>query len=398
VNEESDLEKTEPASPRKLEKSREEGQVPRSPELSTFATLIAAGAAMWLMGGHITGQLAGLIKDGMKVPRTVGFDTGLLSERLLEQSMQALLALAPFLVLMLLVALAAPLLLSGWLFTWNALTPKFSRLNPVSGLGRMFSMHSLVELSKALLKAGLIGGAGVWAIWHHKEAVLSLIAAPVAAGIGHMGELVVMSFLAVAGTMVLIATVDVPYKLWDHHRKLKMTKEEARQEAKETEGNPQVKGRIRAQQREIARRRMMAEIPKADVIVTNPTHYSVALKYEDGKMGAPRVVAKGAHLLALRIREIAEEHNVPLLEAPPLARALYAHTELGDEIPHALYNAVAEVLAYVYQLRRYREYGPNAVAGRKAPVPPVTLAVPADMDPLNDPSSASSTALDRETR
>jgi flagellar biosynthetic protein FlhB len=389
VSEESDLEKTEPASPRKLEKSREEGQVPRSLELSTFASLIAAGSALWLMGGHITSQLAGLIKDGMNVPRVVGFDAGLLSERLLEQSMHALLVLAPFLVLMLLVALAAPMLLSGWLFTWNALAPKFSRLNPVSGLGRMFSMHSLVELSKALLKAALIGGAGVWAIWHHKEAVLSLIAAPVAVGIGHMGELVAMSFLAVAGTMVLIATVDVPFKLWEHHHQLKMTKEEARQEAKETEGNPQVKGRIRAQQREIARRRMMAEIPKADVIVTNPTHYSVALKYEDGKMGAPRVVAKGAHLLALRIREIATEHNVPILEAPPLARALYTHTELGDEIPHALYNAVAEVLAYVYQLRRYREYGVNAMAGRKAPIPPVTLPVPADMDPQNSSSSSS---------
>jgi flagellar biosynthetic protein FlhB len=390
VSEESDLEKTEPASPRKLEKSREEGQVPRSPELSTFATLIAAGSSLWFMGGHITGELAGLLKDGMAVPRVVGFDAGLLTERLLEQAMHALLALAPFLVLMLLVALAAPMLLSGWLFTWNALAPKFSRLNPISGLGRMFSMHSLIELSKALLKAALIGGAGVWAIWHHKEAVLSLIAAPVAVGIGQMGELVAMSFLAVAGTMVLVAAVDVPFKLWDHHRQLKMTKEEARQEAKETEGNPQVKGRIRAQQREIARRRMMSEIPKADVIVTNPTHYSVALKYEDGKMGAPRVVAKGAHLLALRIREIATEHNVPILEAPPLARALYTHTELGDEIPHALYNAVAEVLAYVYQLRRYHEYGPNAMAGRKAPVPPTTFAVPAEMDPQNDTSSASS--------
>ena len=396
MSEESDLEKTEPASPRKLEKAREEGQVPRSPELSTFATLIAAGAGLWLMGGHITGQLGGLIKDGMAVPRAVGFDSGLLSERLLDQSLHALLALAPFLVLMLLVALAAPMLLSGWLFTWSALTPKFSRLNPASGLGRMFSMHSLIELSKALLKAALIGGAGIWTVWHHKEAVLSLIAAPVAVGISHTGELVAMSFLAVAGTMVLIAAVDVPFKLWDHHRKLKMTKEEARQEAKETEGNPQVKGRIRAQQREIARRRMMAEIPTADVIVTNPTHYSVALKYEDGKIGAPRVVAKGAHLVALRIREIAAEHNVPLLEAPPLARALYHHTELGDEIPHALYNAVAEVLAYVYQLRRYREQAPHAMASRKAPVPPAALAVPADMDPQTAPSSVSSEETDNQ--
>lgn len=372
---ESDLEKTEPASPRRLEKAREEGQVPRSPELSTFAVLIAAGSGLWLMGGYFTDQLRGLIQDGMHVPRDIGFNPELLLERLFDQSLHALFIFTPFLVLMLLVALAAPMLLSGWLFTWKSLTPDFNRLNPARGLGRIFSLHSLIELSKALLKAALIGGAGIWAIWHHKEAVLSLIAVPVAVGISHMGELVIMSFLGIAGTMVLIAAVDVPFKLWDHHRKLKMTKEEVRQEAKETEGNPQIKARIRAQQRELARKRMMAEIPKADVIVTNPTHYSVALKYEDGKMRAPRVVAKGAHLLAMKIREIGQEHQVPLLEAPPLARALYHHAELGDEIPHALYNAVAEVLAYVYQLRRHQEYG------GKTPSLPDALPVPAEMDP-----------------
>jgi flagellar biosynthesis protein FlhB len=377
VSQDSDLEKTEPASPRRLEKAREDGQVPRSPELSTFAVLIAAGSGLWLMGDHLTGQLRSLIKGGMQVPRDVGFDSSLLTERLFDQSLHALVAFAPFFILMILAAVVAPMLLSGWLFTFKSLAPDFNRLNPVKGVGRMFSLHSLVELCKALLKAALIGGAGAWTVWHHKEAVLSLIAAPLAVGAGHMGELVAMSFLAIAGTMVLIAAVDVPFKLWDHHRKLKMTKEEVRQENKETEGNPQVKGRIRAQQREMARKRMMAEVPKADVIVTNPTHYSVALKYEDGKMRAPRVVAKGSHLLALKIREVAQQHHVPLLEAPPLARALYHHAELGDEIPQTLYNAVAEVLAYVYQLRRHREYG------GKAPSLPGALEVPAELDPEN---------------
>jgi flagellar biosynthesis protein FlhB len=377
VSQDSDLEKTEPASPRRLEKAREDGQVPRSPELSTFAVLIAAGSGLWLMGDHLTGQLRSLIKGGMQVPRDVGFDSSLLTERLFDQSLHALVAFAPFFILMILAAVVAPMLLSGWLFTFKSLAPDFNRLNPVKGVGRMFSLHSLVELCKALLKAALIGGAGAWTVWHHKEAVLSLIAAPLAVGAGHMGELLAMSFLAIAGTMVLIAAVDVPFKLWDHHRKLKMTKEEVRQENKETEGNPQVKGRIRAQQREMARKRMMAEVPKADVIVTNPTHYSVALKYEDGKMRAPRVVAKGSHLLALKIREVAQQHHVPLLEAPPLARALYHHAELGDEIPQTLYNAVAEVLAYVYQLRRHREYG-----GR-APSLPGALEVPAELDPEN---------------
>ncbi|KIO49113.1 flagellar biosynthesis protein FlhB [Nitrosospira sp. NpAV] len=377
MSEESDLEKTEPASPRKLEKSRDEGQVPRSPELSTFAVLIAAGCSLWLMGGHLTSQLSTLMRDGMKVPRDAGFDSSLLLDRLFDQSFGALFAFSPYLILMFVVAVTAPMLISGWLFTWKSLEPKFDRLNPISGVGRMFSLNSLIELAKALLKAGLIGGAGVWTIWHHKEAVLSLIAAPIAVGAGHMGNLVVMSFLAIAGTMVLIAAVDVPFKLWDHYRKLKMTKEEVRQENKETDGDPQMKARIRAKQREVARKRMMAEVPKADVIVTNPTHYSVALKYDDGKMRAPRVVAKGSHLLALKIREIGQQHHVPLLEAPPLARALYHHAELGDEIPQTLYNAVAEVLAYVYQLRRHREYG------GKAPAAPDALEVPAELDPEN---------------
>lgn len=377
MSEESDLEKTEPASPRKLEKSRDEGQVPRSPELSTFAVLITAGCGLWLMGGHLMAQLSSLMRDGMKVPRDAGFDSSLLLDRLFDQSFDALFAFSPFLILMFVVAVTAPMLISGWLFTWKSLEPKFNRLNPISGVGRMFSLNSLIELAKALLKAGLIGGAGVWTIWHHKEAVLSLIAAPIAVGAGHMGNLVVMSFLAIAGTMVLIAAVDVPFKLWDHYRRLKMTKEEVRQENKETDGDPQMKARIRAKQREVARKRMMAEVPKADVIVTNPTHYSVALKYEDGKMRAPRVVAKGSHLLALKIREIGQQHHVPLLAAPPLARALYHHAELGDEIPQTLYNAVAEVLAYVYQLRRHREYG------GKAPTAPDVLEVPAELDPEN---------------
>lgn len=379
MSEESDQERTEPASPRRLEKSREEGQAPRSMELSTFALLITAGTGLWLMGGHLSGQLARLMKEGMHIPREIGFESGRLVERLFDQSFHVLIAFAPFLVLMIVVALAAPMLLSGWLFSWKSLNPDFKRVNPLSGLSRMVSLHSLIELTKALLKAALIGGAGVWTIWHYKESVLSLIALPLVSGLGHMGELVALSFFAIAGTMILIAGVDVPFKLWDHHRKLRMTKEEVRQENKETEGNPQIKARIRAQQREMARKRMMSEIPRADVIITNPTHYSVALKYEDGKMRAPRVVAKGVHLLALKIRETGHQHRVPVLEAPPLARALYQHTELGDEIPQGLYNAVAEVLAYVYQLRRHQQYGQPA---GKAPVLP-ELTVPAELDPEN---------------
>jgi flagellar biosynthetic protein FlhB len=375
------MERSEPASPKRLEKARDEGQVPRSPELSTFAVLITAGSGLWLMGSHLAVQLSDLMREGMKLPPAVGFDSSLLGERLLDQSLQAVMALGPYLLLMFSIALVAPLLISGWLFSWKAVTPDFKRINPLKGLGRIFSLHGLAELVKALLKAALVGAISIWTIWNHKEAVLSLIGAPFVASAGHMAELVIMSFLAIAGAMALVAAVDVPFRLWDHHRKLKMTKEEVRQENKETEGDPHVKARIRAQQRAMARKRMMAEIPKADVIVTNPTHYSVALKYEDGKMRAPRVVAKGAHLLALKIREIGEQHQVPLLEAPPLARALYHHAELGDEIPHKLYNAVAEVLAYVYQLRRYRDSGKSGEHAGKAPQFPDDLPVPTELDP-----------------
>jgi flagellar biosynthesis protein FlhB len=389
VSEQSDQEKTEPASPRRLEKSREDGQVARSAELTTFAILISAGSGLWFMSGHLAGQLATVMKDGMRVSRETSFDSGRLVERFSDQMLDILIAFSPFLILMFAVALVTPMLVSGWLFTWKSVAPDFKRLNPLTGIGRIFSLNSLVELSKALLKATLIGGVGVWTMWHNKEAVLSLISMPVAAGAADMGELVITSFIAIAGSMVLIAAVDVPFQLWEHHRKLKMTKEEVRQENKETEGDPHVKGRIRAQQRAMARKRMMAEIPKADVIITNPTHYSVALKYEEGKMGAPRLVAKGAHLLALKIRELGQEHQVPVLEAPPLARALYHHAELGDEIPQPLYNAVAEVLAYVYQLRRHREGGGNAGDAGSRPKAPDALMVPAELDPESSTAGGS---------
>jgi flagellar biosynthetic protein FlhB len=286
-----------------------------------------------------------------------------------------LLAFLPFILLMVIAAIAAPLVLSGWLFTFQALQPDFSRLDPLKGIGRIFSWTSLIELGKALAKSALIGGVAFWVIWHNKEAMFSLAGESLDQGITHLGSLLGMTFLTIAGSMILIVAIDVPFQLWDHSRKLKMTKEEVRQEHKEMEGSPEVKGRIRHMQREAARRRMMAEVPKADVIVTNPTHYAVALRYQDKSNGAPVVVAKGAALLAARIRELGEEHHVPILEAPPLARALFRHAELGEEIPAALYTAVAEVLAYVYQLRSYQ-------AGQGAePQRPKNLPVPPSLDP-----------------
>jgi flagellar biosynthetic protein FlhB len=316
------------------------------------------------------------VRGGLQFNPAIARDSSHVMAQLSNQFFEAALALAPFLALVVIATLASPLLLRGWLFSTKAFAPQFSRLNPMSGLKRMFSTQGLVELVKSLAKVGLLGVVAVWLIWSNLDAIFSLSLESPSSAIQHMGDLIGKVFMLASGAMIFIVVLDLPYQLWSYYNKLKMTKEQLRQESKESEGDPHVKGRIRAQQREMARRRMMAEIPTADVVVTNPTHYAVALKYTEGKMGAPRVVAKGADVVAAKIRELAAEHKVPLLEAPPLARALFRHTELGDEIPATLYAAVAEVLAYVFQLRHFQQVGgvyPNA---------PTALPVPPELDPL----------------
>lgn len=376
--EDSDLEKTEQPSQQRLDKAREEGQVARSRELTTFVVLMAGGAGLWFMGSVITQKLVKVLRDGLTLDKRLAYDTTQLVPHLHSLSFDALFALMPFLLVLLVAAAFSPLLLNGWLFTMQPLEPKFSKMNPISGIGRMFSTNSLIELFKAIAKALVVGGLGAWVVWDNIHAVMMLMTQPLEMAIPQMGHVMWGCFLAIMAGMLLIAAVDVPFQLYEHNKKLMMTKEEVRQEAKETEGNPEVKGRIRRMQREMAQRRMMAEIPTADVVVTNPTHFAVALRYSEKGMRAPVVVAKGTQLTAARIREIATEHGVPILEAPPLARALYKHTELGDAIPEALYTAVAEVLAYIYQLKRYRK------EGGLLPQEPGELPVPAELDPASD--------------
>jgi len=376
--EDSDLEKTEPASSRRIEQAREKGQVARSRELSTFTVLIAAGAGLMMMGPQLVDSLAGVMRGGLMLDRAAAFDPLMMLARLHQLSSTVLITFTPFILLMVVAAIFAPMVLSGWLFSFQALQPDFSRLDPLKGIGRLFSRNSLVELAKALGKTALIGGVAYWVIMHHKEALFSLAGESVNQSIAHLGSLLGVTFLTIVSSMILIVAIDVPFQLWDHSSKLKMTKEEVRQENKESEGSPEVKAQIRRMQREMARRRMMAEVPKADVIVTNPTHYAVALRYQDKLMGAPVIVAKGSALIAARIRELGEEHHIPILEAPPLARALFRHGELGEEIPAALYTAVAEVLAYVYQLRSYK------TGGGMPPQPPQSLPVPPDLDPESE--------------
>jgi flagellar biosynthesis protein FlhB len=279
---------------------------------------------------------------------------------------------APILAATVIAAVVAPMAVGGWSFVPSAAGPKFSRINPVSGFGRMFSVHSLTELGKALLKAGLIGAISCLVLWQARDAMLELAGQPFNVASSSMARLVMVSTLMIGAVLSLIAAVDVPLQLWQYAKKLRMTKEDVKREAKESDGDPHMKAAIRQQQREAAKKRMMADVPKADVIVTNPTHYAVALKYDD-TMRAPTVVAKGADLLAARIRGVAETNNVPILEAPPLARALFHHTDIGHQIPEKLYTAVAEVLAYVFQLKSY------GLTGLK---PLADVEVPAELDPL----------------
>jgi flagellar biosynthetic protein FlhB len=375
--EESDLERTEPASPRRLEQAREEGDVPRSREVATFTVLMVAGAGLWLTGSSLVRQLRSAMVSGLALDQEQIFHADVLLTRIGMDVGRVLLACLPLGLAVMVVALASPLLVGGWLFSGKAITPNFGKLNPVKGLSNLVSANALVELLKAIAKTLVVGFVAWLVVMKQKDAVLGLAVEPLKLGTVHLLDMIAMSFLFIVGALGLIADVDGPYQMWHYANKLKMTRQEMIQESKESDGNPQIKAKIRQMQREMAKRRMMADVPTADVVVTNPTHYAVALKYADGSRGAPRVVAKGTDEVAARIREIARENKVAILEAPPLARALHKHTEIGDEIPEALYAAVAEVLAYVFQLRMFSKQGGHR------PDTPTKLDVPAELDPLN---------------
>ncbi|MBI3525184.1 MAG: flagellar type III secretion system protein FlhB [Betaproteobacteria bacterium] len=376
--EDSDLERTEPASSSRLEKARQEGRVPQSRELTAFLVLLAGASGFWSMGNWLTQSASGIVRQGLSFGRDAVFDSHALGITLHTQAWQALLLAAPLFLLAALGAVASPTLIGGLVFTPNAMSMDLGRINPLKGLGRIFSMQGVAELIKALLKAALVGGVVYWVVIRQQDELFALLSQPLESGLVSFGHMLQFAILALVGGIALIAAIDVPFQLWQYYSKLRMTKEEVRQEGKEQEGDPQVKARIRSQQRELARKRMMSEVPKADVVVTNPSHYAVALKYDSSNMGAPQVVAKGMNLIAQKIREVAAENGVPLLEAPPLARALYRHSDIGDQIPAALYTAVAEVMAYVYQLNQFLAGGGK---GLLPPQQPTALPVPSDMDP-----------------
>jgi len=366
-----------PATERRLKKAREDGQVARSRDLGHFAALGGAVALLAAVAPLLGEWMSELMAQGLRFDVQGVQNPAAMGERLSDQTLRLLVVLIPMFAVMVAGALASGLLAGGWNFTMKALEPKFEKLNPLSGLQRVFSVDQLTDTLKASFLALLLGVLGGVYLWQHWMEHVQMLSMPLPTAMGTAGTLLRNGLLLLVGLLATFALVDVPLQRFMHARRLRMSFQEVKQEHKETEGNAEVKGRMRAKMRELASRRMLAAVPQADLVVMNPTHFAVALKYDESKMGAPRVVAKGADLLAFKIRDLAKEHKVPVLQSPPLARALYAHSEIDQEIPARLFSAVAQVLAWVYQLRD------AAAQGRMAAADAPTPEVPADLDPLN---------------
>lgn len=369
-----------PASARKLRKAREEGQIARSQHWGHFVAIAVGGALLIATAPQLVDWLQGTLAQGLsfdaKMLRTPGF----MGERLQQMTLRMLWVVLPAGFTMMFAGVAATLAIGGWNFTLKPLMPNFGKLNPLSGLVGMISTDKLIDALKASGLALLLGGIGALWFRSHYDEFAALLALSLPAAIHQGAASMVSGLLFLVLALALFAAVDVPLQKFRHAQRLKMSHQELKQEHKEQEGNPQMKGRIKARMREMTRRRMLAAVPKADLVVMNPTHYAVALKYDEAKMGAPRVVAKGADLLAMKIRDLAKDAKVPVLQAPVLARALFAHAELDREIPAALFGAVAQVLAYVYQLRAAMT---NARLAMPGALP--ELKVPAELDPHNKP-------------
>ncbi|MFP4061289.1 MAG: flagellar biosynthesis protein FlhB [Halochromatium sp.] len=366
----SDQEKTEEATPRRLEKAREEGQVPRSRELTTFVMLLAGVAGFWLGGALIYDQLGLIMEQAFLFERREAFEVPPMLIKAADLIERSLFTMMPLFLLLAVVALASPALLGGWLISGKSLQPQLSKLNPLKGLKRMLGVQALVELAKAIAKSLLIGGVAVAFLVANRGIYMDLMGLPIQQAIAKTLELAVMGSGLMVLTLLIVILIDVPYQLWSHAKKLRMSKDEVKREHKESEGDPQIKARIRQQQQAMARGRMMSKVPEADVIITNPEHFAVALRYDEQAMAAPRLVAKGVDRVALRICELGDAHAIPRLQAPALARALYRYVDLDAEIPMALYTAVAEVMAWAFQLRRAK------AAGETPPPTPHDLPIP----------------------
>lgn len=372
-DDDSSQEKTEEASARRIEKAREEGQIPRSRDLTTTAVLLLATIGLWGFAGFMGGKLMGITQENFTITREDIFDPNAMIAHLARAIYQGLLSIAPLMALLLVASIVGPIALGGWIMSAKAMEPKLSRMDPIAGIKRIFSPKSLIELMKALGKVLVILLATVWLLKFYAQDMYRLSDESVGNAVIHSLKISIFATMALAAVTIIIAAIDVPLQIYEYNKKLKMSRQDLKDEAKDTDGKPEVKGRIRQLQREMAQRRMMANVPQADVVITNPTHFAVALKYDPENMSTPIMIAKGGDQIALKIREIAKAHNIETMESPALARAIYYTTELDQEIPAGLYLAVAQVLAYVFQLRNFRK------GKGQRPSYPRNITLPKDM-------------------
>ncbi len=363
-------ERTEEATPRRREEARKKGQVSRSRELTTMFLMMTSAFAFILMGKDLSQSLQTLMSSNFAIHRNNIFNEHFLINALLTSGYDILLDFAPLLLVFIMVAFLAPMLVGGWLFSPEALAFKPDKLNPISGIKRLFGMKTVMEFFKTAAKFLLVTAIAIGVLWFKLGELMRVGIDGLEPGLVQASNLIISSFLIVCLATVLIAFIDVPFQIFEHSKQIRMTKQQVKDEMKETEGKPEVKQHIRQMQMEMANRRMMEAIPNADVVITNPTHYAVALSYKPDSMDAPKVVAKGTDLVAARIRDIATEHNVMIFPAPMLARAIYFNTRLNQDVPAGLYLAVAQVLAYVFQLRDY------VGSENKKPKAPVDFPIP----------------------
>lgn len=368
-------EKTEEPTSKKKEESRRDGEVARSKELTTAVLLIASGFALLTFGAWMGGKALELFAFNFTLDRNDLITHDAMFTHFSSSVWRALWVIMPLLLVLFFTAILSQIVVGGWNMTGKALMPKFSKMNPISGIKRIFSKNSLVEFIKSVAKVLLVGGVSFIIIWGLRSDFSSLGAMALESAIAKGSYLIIWGFLAISSSLIVVVLIDVPWQIHQQNEKLKMTLQEVKDEFKNTEGKPEVKGRIRRMQMEMSQRRMMSDVPDADVVITNPTHYAVALKYDESGNAAPTVLAKGGDHVAAKIREVADHYQIPVLQLPPLTRAIYYSTEIGDEIPQSLYMAVAQVLAYVFQMKQHK-------AGKaKKPSKIIKVDVPPELDP-----------------
>lgn len=348
----SSAEKSEEPTQKRLDKAREDGETVRSKELNTTAILMAGASGLLLFGPSLALSMVDIMTLNFSF-RVKSLDTTMMLSHLNDSISVALASCVPIFILLMAATMLSPAFLGGWNFTFKAISPKASRMNPMSGLGRMFGPKALLELAKAIGKVVLVGSIAALVLYLDMDAIRALQREPTLMAMSHAVSLLGWAFLIMASAMLLITAIDVPIQIYQHSQKLRMTLQQVKDEMKDSDGRPEIKQKIRQLQQQMANNRMLQELPSADVVITNPDHYSVALRYDQGTDPAPIVVAKGLDFMAFKIRDIASEHSIPIVSAPPLARAVYFNSEVGDEIPAGLYVAVAQILAYIYQLRRW---------------------------------------------